>query len=104
MNGKTLFGWVSLLSVTLMGVAGVPAADLAHGSLAMGIEIHVSPGGADTQPGTVQSPVKTAEAARNLARRHTGKEPATIIFADGIYYLDQTLLLTDADSGGKAAL
>jgi hypothetical protein len=104
MKRGALLGVVCLLAATLIGVAGVSAADPAHGSLVMGIGIHVSPDGADTRPGTVQAPVKTPEAARNLARKHAGRDPVTIIFADGVYYLDQTLLLTDADSGGKAAL
>ena len=103
MNKRILFGLVCLLSVTLTGVAGVSAADPAHGSLVTGIEIHVSPDGADTQSGTVQAPVKTPEAARILARKHAGKEPITIIFADGVYYLDQTLVFTDEDSGSKSA-
>ena len=103
MKRGALLGVVCLLAATLIGVAGVSAADPAHGSLVMGIRIHVSPDGADTRPGTVQAPVKTPEAARNLARKHASREPVTIIFADGVYYLDQTLLLTDADSGSKSA-
>ncbi len=67
------------------------------------MEIHVSPDGVDTQAGTVEAPVRTPEAARDLARRHAGREPVTIIFADGVYYLDRTLILTETDDGSKSA-
>jgi hypothetical protein len=76
---------------------------LAHVLPAMGREIHVSPQGIDTQPGTIEAPVRTPEAARDLARKHVSSEPVTVIFADGVYYLDRTLLITDADGGSNSA-
>ena len=66
-------------------------------------EIHVSPTGADNQPGTAAAPLKSPAAARDLARKFVGKQPVTIIFADGVYYLDQPLVLGPADSGTAKA-
>lgn len=62
-------------------------------------EFHVSPLGADTHPGSATEPFQTLYAARNAARKYSGKEPVIIHVADGVYYLPETLVFTPADSG-----
>jgi hypothetical protein len=47
--------------------------------------------------------VKTLDAARNLARKHAGRTPVSILCGDGVYYLDRTLELTGQDSGSNTA-
>lgn len=70
---------------------------------AFALDIHVSPTGSDSQPGTAAAPVRTLEAARFLARPHVGREAVTITIGDGIHYLDQPLVLTHEDSGTAGA-
>ena len=62
-------------------------------------DFHVSPSGDDSSPGTEAAPFATLGAARDAARKIAGKEPVTIHVADGIYYLPETLVLTQQDSG-----
>lgn len=64
-------------------------------------EIHVSPDGKDSNPGTADAPLHGFEAARNAARKSAGKEAVTVIFADGTYYLPATFTLTSEDSGTR---
>jgi hypothetical protein len=68
-------------------------------SSALAADLHVSPSGNDSQPGTAEAPLVTMAAARDAARRFAGKEAVTIHVADGIYYLPETLVLTPTDSG-----
>jgi len=72
-------------------------------SSATALEIHVSPNGSDTQPGTATAPVKTLEAARKLARAKAGRERVTITVQDGVYYFDKPLVLHGEDSGAPGA-
>ncbi len=67
-----------------------------------GIEIHVSPSGADTNPGTAERPLASLVAAQQAARRAVGREPVTVWLHSGTYYLAETLRFTAADSGTKA--
>jgi hypothetical protein len=62
-------------------------------------DLHVSPLGNDSHPGTAAAPLATLAAARDSARRFAGKEAVTIHVADGVYYLPETLVVTPADSG-----
>ena len=64
-------------------------------------DIHVSPIGNDTNPGTTAAPVKSLAAARDAARHFAGNEPVTVHVADGIYYLPETLVFTAVDSGSE---
>lgn len=71
-------------------------------SLLAATEIHVSPSGADTNPGTHTQPVATPQRAQELVRAIIAAgltEPLDIIFADGIYQLDAPLELRPEDSG-----
>ncbi|WP_228714459.1 right-handed parallel beta-helix repeat-containing protein [Posidoniimonas corsicana] len=62
-------------------------------------EIFVAPQGADANKGTRSAPLRTLSAARDRARMQAGKEPVTVIVADGVYYLAEPLTFTPADSG-----
>ena len=72
-------------------------------SSAIALDVHVSPDGSDSGEGTLDEPVRTLAAARELARSRAGKEPVTVILHDGIYYLDQPFVLTFDDSGAVDA-
>ncbi len=66
-------------------------------------DLHVSPVGNDSNPGTAAAPLRTLAGARDAARKVRGREPVTVIVADGVYYLPETLVFTPADSGRKDA-
>ncbi|ANW96101.1 signaling protein [Wenyingzhuangia fucanilytica] len=68
-------------------------------STAYALDIYVSPNGADTNKGTADKPLATFAAAQQKARKYTGKESVTIYFADGVYYLPETIVFTPKDSG-----
>ncbi|HWZ90296.1 MAG TPA: PDZ domain-containing protein, partial [Polyangiaceae bacterium] len=61
--------------------------------------------GDDANPGTKDRPLKTLAAAQAAVRAHPdrGTVAITVTVLSGTYYLGQTLLLTAADSGTKAA-
>ena len=72
-------------------------------SLASAAELFVAPQGSDTAPGTRTKPLRSFAAAQQAARALAGKEPVTVTFADGVYYLPQTIVFTPTDSGTPAA-
>ncbi|HEY8747736.1 MAG TPA: PDZ domain-containing protein [Tepidisphaeraceae bacterium] len=67
--------------------------------LSLGLEIHVAPGGSDSNPGTVEAPVATFAAAQKLARAKAGREAVEVVFKQGTYYLPDTLRFRTEDSG-----
>lgn len=83
------------------------ASVLASVALGAGVEIHVSPTGDDNNPGSVQKPLRSLEAARNAVRKmsHAGasREPATVILQNGTYRLDRPFDLGPDDSGTAVA-
>ncbi len=90
-----------MLAKIMRGVARL--AFLAILPCAPAADIHVSPTGSDEAPGTAEAPLKSPEAARKLAQKYAGVEPVTIIFEDGVYYLEKPLELTSKDSGTAVA-
>ena len=78
------------LLVAMVVLGGLPV---------MAADLHVSPLGKDTNPGTAAAPFQTLAAARDAARKLAGTEQVTIHVADGVYYLPETLVFTAADSG-----
>ncbi|MDF7824775.1 right-handed parallel beta-helix repeat-containing protein [Pontiellaceae bacterium B12227] len=64
-------------------------------------DLYVSPAGNDSNPGTKELPVATFGRAVEKVRPYAGKVPVTVRFADGVYYLPETMVLTPADSGTK---
>ncbi|MBZ5858783.1 alpha/beta fold hydrolase [Flavihumibacter profundi] len=63
-----------------------------------GQTIYVSPSGKDQYPGTKEKPVASFAKAQLLARRYPSNSSVEVVFANGIYYLPQTVLFTAADS------
>ena len=72
---------------------------------ALAADLYVAPLGRDTNPGTLAEPVATLARARDLARglRKTAKGPITVHLREGTYYLAETLVFTNQDSGSKDA-
>ena len=66
-----------------------------------GADLYVSPQGNDTNPGTKEKPIATLGKAVEKVRPHAGKAPITVHFADGVYYLPETVVFTPKDSGSK---
>jgi hypothetical protein len=63
-------------------------------------EIHVSPNGADANPGTSSAPVYTLAQAQKLARNASSRGSAvTVTVHEGVYYLPETLVFDSRDSG-----
>jgi hypothetical protein len=66
------------------------------------IEIHVSPDGDDAHSGTLAQPVATLPRAQSLVRARIKSgldQPLEVVFAEGVYHLDETLELRPQDSG-----
>ena len=63
--------------------------------------IYVSPEGNDENTGTFTLPLKTVEAAQELAREYIkeGKEPLEVVFRAGDYYFEKSLDFFQKDSG-----
>ena len=59
-------------------------------------EFHIAPSGSDTNPGTAAGPFATLAKACAAARGQAG---STVWLHGGTYFLNETLLLTPADSG-----
>ena len=71
------------------------------------IRIYVSPEGNDSNMGTINVPVKSFEAARDLVRNIQNKEnpvPVLICFSGGKYELEEPVILQSKDSGSENAL
>lgn len=66
---------------------------------AMAAEIHVSPKGNDSNPGTVSKPMQTLEAARRAARKAggIGGKPSTIFIGEGTYVRETSFELDGRD-------
>ncbi len=63
-------------------------------------DLYVSPQGNDKNPGSQARPVRSLAAAQRLAR---ATRSTTIHVRPGTYYLPETLIFTEADSGTAAA-
>ncbi|MGJ8676721.1 MAG: right-handed parallel beta-helix repeat-containing protein [Akkermansiaceae bacterium] len=64
-------------------------------------EFYVSPDGLDTNSGLAGQPLASWVAAQKKARDFAGKEAVTVHFADGIYYLPDTVVFKPEDSGSE---
>lgn len=63
-------------------------------------EFFVAPSGSDSQPGTRRQPFATLQRAQTAAQSaHGATITPTITLRGGTYYLPETLVLTNADSG-----
>jgi hypothetical protein len=66
-----------------------------------GKTIYVSPKGNDSNSGTQAKPVLTFGKAQELARKLPVNKNVEVVFAAGIYYLPQTVVLTHRDTKAK---
>ncbi|HZL09527.1 MAG TPA: right-handed parallel beta-helix repeat-containing protein [Prolixibacteraceae bacterium] len=64
-----------------------------------GQNIFVSPTGNDLNAGTREKPIQSIKKAQELLRSKAGKKEVQVIFADGIYYLSDPIVLTADFSG-----
>jgi len=62
-------------------------------------EIFVSPAGNDRNPGTKARPLRTWSAARDLVRKRKNAVAQTVWFRAGVYYLPESMIFTQEDSG-----
>ena len=60
-------------------------------------DLVVAPYGDDKNEGTLNAPLKTFEAAKNLLKNRQGDEPVTVWFREGTYTINQTVEFTSAD-------
>ncbi len=102
----TRYRRMSLVTFLLTALAG-----LAAGEVLQGATFVVAPRGKDTNPGTVQQPLTTLEAARDAARK-APSGPHRILVMPGDYLFTKPLeldsrdndLTIEADPSGKATL
>ncbi|MBN1443213.1 MAG: right-handed parallel beta-helix repeat-containing protein [Planctomycetes bacterium] len=72
-------------------------------AIACAVDLHVAPGGKDSQPGTYEQPFATLQRAQQAARAAAAKGAVTVRIHGGTYYLAETLVFTAADSGTEQA-
>jgi len=72
------------------------------------VEIHVSPHGRDSSPGTAEQPVASLERAIELVRNVRNKKGPNIdinvVLDDGVYRLEHPLIITPAENPGPGHL
>jgi hypothetical protein len=75
------------------------------GGQAVAAELFVSPAGSDSNPGTKNNPLQTPVGARDMVRASgkLGKEPVTVSFLPGTYYMTESLGFGPEDSGTEKA-
>ncbi|MGW9167955.1 OmpL47-type beta-barrel domain-containing protein [Agromyces sp. NPDC055658] len=95
---QTIAG-AGLAALALSTLTAVPA----HAAEA--VTVYVAPDGDDAATGdSAEASVKSLARAQELVRDALpGGAPVTVQLAEGEYYLDDTLALTNADSGSEAA-
>ena len=75
-------------------------------TVASAADFYVAPDGSDANPGTSAKPFATPQRARDAiraAKQQGDRGPFSVQLAGGLYLLTETLALTAADSGTKAA-
>jgi hypothetical protein len=70
-------------------------------SSAHAVDLFVAPTGSDANSGLLGRPVASFAAAQEKARVYAGREAVTVHFADGTYYLPETVVFTAQDSGSE---
>jgi len=68
-------------------------------------DYYVACDGSDSNPGSKDRPFRTPAGARDAVRNSStlGKEPVSVHFSSGSYYLDKPLVLSAKDSGTREA-
>jgi len=97
--------WVGVMALAIIGCAMAAPCEAAEP-----LKLYVSPNGNDlwsginAMGGAPDGPLASLKGARDRVRRLKSKKGATdrgvrVIFADGVYELDKTVVFTGADSG-----
>jgi hypothetical protein len=89
-------------AITLDGAADEGAPDVVDADVGPSpFEIYVAPTGNDANPGTLDLPLATLDAARLLVQNRAAARAGAyrVVLRAGTYYLASTLILTGADSG-----
>lgn len=60
-------------------------------------DLIVAPYGDDSNPGTVDAPLKTLERAKELLKNNSSDDSVTVWFREGTYTIDKTVEFTSAD-------
>ncbi len=80
---------------------------LAASSVALATELHVAPGGSDSNPGTADKPLATLIGARDAIRKLKSGAPLAetvrVVVADGTYSITEPIVFTPDDSGNEDA-
>ncbi len=92
-----------LRTATVVAGCGLAVLAVTIFSSAGAMELHVSPHGKDTNPGTKRQPLATFEQARDVLRTRSKDEPGTVIVHAGVYRFSESLLLGTEDAGAKQA-
>jgi len=66
--------------------------------------VYISPSGNDKNPGTLAKPIASFAKAQTLAREFSKQEAVEVIFANGTYYLPQTIVFTAVDNTANNAI
>jgi hypothetical protein len=66
-------------------------------------EFHVAPNGNDSNSGTADKPLQSIAAAKKAANSAKAQGPVTVLLHGGTYYLPETVVFSDADSGSREA-
>lgn len=82
------------------------APQAATGSGTSVLELHVGPTGDDSNPGTQAEPFATIARARDAVRSmpERAQQPISVVLKGGVYYIDEALVFSAADSGAKDAV
>ncbi len=75
-------------------------------SYSKGVEMYISAGGSDSNPGSENAPVKSFEKVKELireARQNQKDAEITVTVEDGVYPLEQPLVFTSEESGTEKA-
>ena len=62
-------------------------------------DLVVAPYGDDSNPGTVDAPLKTLERAKELLKNNSSDDSVTVWFREGTYIINKTVEFTSADKG-----
>jgi hypothetical protein len=60
--------------------------------------IYVSPKGKDSNPGTIDQPLRSFAKAQSIAAKMSSNSKVEVVFLKGTYYLDQTIHLTPKEN------
>lgn len=91
-------GPIAIRTLTIQPLVDTTTADLHP------LELFVSPDGSDSNPGSLNSPFKTFEAAQKAARTQRQLHPSrgiTVTFLPGTYTLNSTWIFAPEDSGAS---